>query len=200
MRVDVADFLSTNFCADQRPLDRQTQAKALRVRPGQVIAIAGHAEAGNAREGMAAFDVAEVARDVAELYEPVAEEADIALTVDVAGEPEGVQVVGSRELVGQALANLVDNALKYAPAGEDPALHASITVSAARRGETVELVVADRGPGIPAEDRARVREELVQSRRLAAQTVHSLNMAAIDLHAALGTLPVPTVELPERNW
>ncbi|MCZ8106038.1 MAG: ATP-binding protein [Burkholderiales bacterium] len=132
------------------------------IRVFNALLMIARAEAGNAREGMAAFDVAEVARDVAELYEPVAEEADIALTVDVSGEPDGVQVVGSRELVGQALANLVDNALKYAPAGEDPALHASITVSAARRGETVELVVADRGPGIPAEDRARVLDRFVR--------------------------------------
>lgn len=53
---------------------------------------------------------------------------------------------------------------------------------------------------ITPEDRARAREELVQSARLAAQTAHGLNMAAIDLHAALGTLPLPTVELPDRNW
>jgi signal transduction histidine kinase len=132
------------------------------IRVFNALLMIARAEAGNAREGMAAFDVAEVARDVAELYEPVAEEADIALTVDVAGEPESVQVVGSRELVGQALANLVDNALKYAPAVDNPALHASITVSAVRRGDTVELVVADRGPGIPAEDRARVLDRFVR--------------------------------------
>jgi signal transduction histidine kinase len=132
------------------------------IRVFNALLMIARAEAGNAREGMAAFDVAEVARDVAELYEPVAEEADIALTVDVAGEPESVQVVGSQELVGQALANLVDNALKYAPAVDNPALHASITVSAVRRGDTVELVVADRGPGIPAEDRARVLDRFVR--------------------------------------
>jgi signal transduction histidine kinase len=132
------------------------------IRVFNALLMIARAEAGNAREGMAAFDVAEVARDVAELYEPVAEEADVALTVDVADEPDGLQVVGSRELVGQALANLVDNALKYAPAVENPALHASITVSAARRGDMVELVVADRGPGIPAEDRARVLDRFVR--------------------------------------
>jgi signal transduction histidine kinase len=132
------------------------------IRVFNALLMIARAEAGNAREGMAAFDVAEAARDVAELYEPVAEEADVALTVDVADEPDGLQVVGSRELVGQALANLVDNALKYAPAVENPALHASITVSATRRGETVELAVADRGPGIPAEDRARVLDRFVR--------------------------------------
>ena len=126
------------------------------IRVFNALLMIARAEAGNAREGMAAFDVAEVARDVTELYEPVAEEADIALTVDVAGEPESVQVVGSRELVGQALANLVDNALKYAPAVDNPALHASITVSAVRRGDTVELVVAFQ------EEPAVVPEVLVQ--------------------------------------
>lgn len=132
------------------------------IRVFNALLMIARAEAGNAREGMAPFDVAEVARDVAELYEPVAEEADVALTVDVAEERDAVQVVGSRELIGQAIANLVDNALKYAPVGADPSHHASVTVSAARRGEMVELVVADRGPGIPAADRGRVLDRFVR--------------------------------------
>jgi outer membrane protein TolC len=74
---------------------------------------------------------------------------------------------------------------------ETEAVTAELTRLLADTAETADIAP---------EDRARVREELVQSLRLAAQTAHSLNMAAIDLHAALGTLPVPTVELPERNW
>jgi outer membrane protein TolC len=56
------------------------------------------------------------------------------------------------------------------------------------------------GAVIPPEELARAREELVQARRASDEAAHSLNMAVIDLHAALGTLPVPTVELPERAW
>ena len=68
------------------------------------------AEAGSAREGMADFNVADVARDVAELYEPLAEEAGVPLAPTFQGD---LPLHGSRELVGQALANLIDNAIKY---------------------------------------------------------------------------------------
>jgi len=65
-------------------------------------------EAGGAREAMTDFDAAEVARSVGELYEAVAEEAGIPLLVSV---EDGLPIRGSRELVGQAVANLLDNAL-----------------------------------------------------------------------------------------
>ncbi len=69
------------------------------------------AESGQARDNMIEFDAAEIARDVGELYEPLAEEKGLALTVE-ADVPAPVK--GNRELISQALANLVDNAIKYA--------------------------------------------------------------------------------------
>ena len=69
------------------------------------------AESGEAGRGMDEFDAAEVARGVAELYEPVAEEKGLPLEVEA---PAPALVRGNRELISQALANLVDNAIKYA--------------------------------------------------------------------------------------
>ena len=73
---------------------------------------------------------------------------------------------GNRELLSQALANLVDNAIKYAkPAAVDTSgdkLPAEIVVGARREGERVLLTVADRGPGIPEADRTRVVERFVR--------------------------------------
>ncbi|WP_293853108.1 ATP-binding protein [uncultured Alsobacter sp.] len=129
------------------------------IRVFNALLMIARAEAGNAREGMAEFDVAEVARDVAELYEPVAEEAGVTLTVEV---PDQVRLFGSRELVGQALANLVDNALKYAPVGKDAATQPAVSVQAMRRDDMVDLVVSDTGPGIPEADRARVLDRFVR--------------------------------------
>nr|WP_246504965.1 ATP-binding protein [Microvirga antarctica] len=116
-------------------------------------------EAGNAREGLSDFDAAEAVRDVAELYEALADEAGISLVVDV---QDDLPLHGSRELLGQAVANLLDNALKYgAPTGPD-ALAEPITVTALRDKGEVRIVVADRGPGIPEDERAHVLERFVR--------------------------------------
>jgi signal transduction histidine kinase len=122
------------------------------------------AEAGAGREGMSDFDAGSVAQDVADLYEPVAEERGVTLSVKV--EP-GLTVHGSRELASQALANLVDNALKYgrpeapgaSPAG---AVSSAIELTAWRSGANIEFIVADRGPGIPEHDRQRVLDRFVR--------------------------------------
>ena len=72
------------------------------------------AESGQARDDMTEFDAAEIARGVGELYEPLADDKGLVLQVDA---PTAAPVRGNRELVSQALANLVDNAIKYAASG-----------------------------------------------------------------------------------
>ena len=115
-------------------------------------------EAGAARATMSTFDVGEIARDVAELYEPLAEDEEVEFVVAA---EEGLIVEGNRELLGQALANLVDNAFKYGAVrtGEKRPV---IEVAAHRVGDRVEIAVADRGPGIPDADRARVLDRFVR--------------------------------------
>jgi signal transduction histidine kinase len=127
------------------------------IRVFNALLMIARAEAGNAREGMTDFDASEVARDVAELYEPLAEEAGVPLRVETDGR---LPLHGSRELVGQAIANLVDNAIKYAGPERADAAEApvEVVVSARRDGEGVAICVADRGNGIAAEDRARALE------------------------------------------
>ena len=116
------------------------------------------AEAGAGREGMIDFDAGAVARDVGELYEPVAEERGVALRISAASD---LMLHGSRELIGQAIANLVDNALKYGgPAAAKPG--ASVEITARRSGRNIELVVADQGPGIAEIDRPRVLGRFVR--------------------------------------
>lgn len=107
-------------------------------------------------ELMAAFDVGATAREVGELYEAVAAEAGLSL--DVVAE-DGLWLVGSRELIGQALANLIDNAVKYGAERPDAG---GIRVTAERRGAAIRLVVADRGPGIPEAARGRVLDRFVR--------------------------------------
>ena len=114
------------------------------------------AEAGADRSGVARVDLGEVVASVAELYEPLAEEKGFALTVDC--EP-GLALEGRRELIGQALANLIDNALKYGAGAKD---RNEIAVTARREGGEVVIEVADRGPGVAADDRERVFDRFVR--------------------------------------
>ena len=109
---------------------------------------------------MVEFDAAQIARDVGELYEPVADEKGIALKVETNG---AAPVRGNRELVSQALANLVDNAIKYArPDGKMNGAPTEVVIKAGGEGDRITLSVADHGPGIPDADRGRVVERFVR--------------------------------------
>jgi signal transduction histidine kinase len=104
-------------------------------------------EAEQRREGFAAVDLALLLTDVAELYEPVAAERDQTLAVQMR---EAASVDGDRDLLFQAVANLVDNAIKYTPAG------GRIVLGLVPTGDGAEVYVADTGPGIPPDQRERV--------------------------------------------
>ena len=123
-----------------------------------LLAIA-RAEAGADSAGMAAFDLGEAVESVAELYAPVAEENGAALKIAAA---RGLMVVGNRELIGQAVANLIDNAVKHGATEGEAAAKAEIAVVARRVGASAAIEVADHGPGIPAEDRGRALERFVR--------------------------------------
>lgn len=130
------------------------------IRTFDALLMIARAESGQARDNMAEFDASEIARDVGELYEPVADEKGIALKVEA---PAAAPVHGNRELVSQALANLIDNAIKYAgPNGKINGMPAEIVVKAGNDGDRITLSVADRGPGIPDADRGRVVERFVR--------------------------------------
>jgi signal transduction histidine kinase len=117
------------------------------------LLLIAEADSGMTRGTMAAIDLSAIVADVTDLYAPLAEEKEIVL--DVA--PSGVLTVeGNRSLVSQALANLIDNAIKYTPSG------GHIWVSAAETPTGIEMTVADNGPGIPEEDRPRVLERFVR--------------------------------------
>ncbi len=110
------------------------------------------AEAGSRRETMAVVDLAEVARSVAELYEPVADDKGLVLT---ATSDPTLPVNGDRHLLSQAIANLLDNALKYTPAG-------TVTLTAKQSGSVARIEVADSGPGVPSDRREAVFDRFVR--------------------------------------
>jgi signal transduction histidine kinase len=119
------------------------------------------AESARDKTSMAEFDAADIVRGVGELYDPLADENGISLHAD-ASSP--ILVEGNRELITQALANLVDNAIKYAAptSGEHGAQEPVVSVTARSEGDHVLLSVADNGPGIAEADRGRVIERFVR--------------------------------------
>ncbi|MBI2713677.1 MAG: HAMP domain-containing protein [Rhizobiales bacterium] len=142
------------------------------------------AESGQARGDMKEFDAAEIAHDVCELYEPLAEEKGIALKVEA---DTAAPVNGNRELVSQALANLVDNAIKYAEP-VDKAVNGvapEIVVRALSEGDHILLTVADSGPGIPESDRARAVERFVRLEQSRSQPGSGLGLSLASAVARL---------------
>jgi len=118
-------------------------------------------EAGAGGENREKLDVSALLRDVAELYEPVAEERGIELRAET---DAPIFVRADRQLLGQAIANLIDNALKYG-APERSSGNGSrpeVEVSAHAKGPIAEIVVTDRGPGVPVPDRERVLDRFVR--------------------------------------
>ena len=157
------------------------------IRTFDALLMIARAESGEVREGMAEFDIAEVARDVGELYEPLAEDKGLTLEVDA---KQHAAVKGNRELVSQALANLVDNAIKYAA----PSSNASgavngerneILVKADAEPDRIVLTVSDRGPGIPHADRSRVVGRFVRLERSRSLPGSGLGLSLVSAVARL---------------
>lgn len=97
-------------------------------------------EAGIGRDAFEPLDLSALVTDMAEMYGPLAEESGITIATSAAGP---VAVRAHRQLLGRALSNLIDNALRYAADGQSIAITAESGPGGAR------LIVADRGPGIP---------------------------------------------------
>ena len=107
----------------------------------------GEIEDGRRRAAFGDADLAALARDIAELYEPVAEAAGVALALETSGR---LSIFGDRDLLIEAVANIIDNAIKFTPSG------GRVRVSVFERGGRAVVAVEDSGPGIPPEEREAV--------------------------------------------
>ncbi|MBB4369147.1 signal transduction histidine kinase [Bradyrhizobium sp. cir1] len=188
LRNRAEEALAKSGCeADYRAaLERTIEESDGLIRTFNALLMIARAESGQARGNMDDFDAAEVAGGIHELYEPLAE--DDGMTLKVKAEPTPVH--GNRELISQALANLVENAIKYgkpaAQAGTVVSMDArQITIEARREGDQVLLSVTDRGPGIPEADRKHAVERFV---RLEASRTLPGSGLGLSLASAVATL------------
>ena len=137
-------------------------------------------EAGERRELLKPLDPKPILDDLAELYEPACEDANLSFEADIA--PKTL-ILADRGLLSQAVSNLLENAIKYTPKNGSIRL-----VSRKKRGGGVEISIRDNGPGIPVWDRERVKERFVRldkSRSLPGSGLGlSLVEAVADLHRA----------------
>src|SRR5438270_12958180 len=199
-------------------LERTIEESDSLIRTFNALLMIARAESGQARGNMDDFDAAEVAKGIQELYEPLAEEDGMSLRVKTVS----TRLHGNRELISQALANLVENAIKYGKAvpsaqplsaGAVSAEGAEILIEARREGDQVLLSVTDRGPGIPEADRKHAVERFVRleasrtqpgsglglSLASAVATLHGGELRLADAHPGLtATLAIPAADASER--
>jgi signal transduction histidine kinase len=165
LRNRAEEALAKSGCeADYRAaLERTIEESDGLIRTFNALLMIARAESGQARGNMDDFDAADVAEGIHELYEPLAEDGGMTLRLKTLPAP----LHGNRELISQALANLVENAIKYGkpaePQGSVVSLDAKqILIEARREGEQVLLSVTDHGPGIPESERKHAMERFVR--------------------------------------
>src|SRR6266566_3142545 len=217
LRNRAEEALAKSGCeADYRAaLERTIEESDGLIRTFNALLMIARAESGQARGNMDDFDAADVASGIHELYEPLAEDDGMTLRLKTATAP----LHGNRELISQALANLVENAIKYGkpvaaaqPLGADAVASAvsnEILMEARREGDQVLLSVTDHGPGIPEADRKHAVERFVRletsrsqpgsglglSLASAVATLHGGELRLGDAHPGLtATLAIPALK------
>jgi len=214
LRNRAEEALAKSSCeAEYRAaLERTIEESDGLIRTFNALLMIARAESGQARGNMDDFDAAEVANGIHELYEPLAEDDGMTLRVKTAPAP----IHANRELISQALANLVENAIKYGKPTSAAQVQGAVVsmdakqilIEARREGDKVLLSVTDRGIGIPEGDRRHAVERFVRldssrsqpgsglglSLASAVATLHGGELRLDDAHPGL----VATLVIPAR--
>ncbi len=144
-------------------------------------------ESQHGNESFTVIAMGDLVRDVAELYEPLMEEKNQTLALQLS---EDVQLSGDRDLLFQAIANLMDNATKYTPAG------GSIRIDLARLNGKGRLIITDSGPGIPETAREKVFQRFFRLEQSRTTPGNGLGMSLV---AAVVTLHRMAIRLEDNR-
>ncbi len=137
-------------------------------------------ESGSQVAEFAELDMSELVGDVAELYEPLAEEEGFVLSAEIA---PGIRLRGNRELLSQALSNLIENSIKYGHPGEGGEARIAVTLQGGR--ESVTVSVADNGSGIPSDKYKIVLERFARLDESRSKPGNGLGLSLVDAIAKL---------------
>lgn len=133
-------------------------------------------EAGGHKADFKSVDLAALVRDAAELYEAVAEEKQIDFSIQV---DSATSIDGDRDLLFQALINLLDNAVKYTPES------GKVSLCLRQTGNTIDIIVADSGPGIPTDEHDTVRQRFYRLERSRSTPGSGLGLSLVNAVAHL---------------
>ncbi|CAN1510135.1 BaeS Signal transduction histidine kinase [Rhabdaerophilaceae bacterium] len=168
-------------------LERAIEESDSLLRIFDALQMIARAESGNLATSLQPIKLDEILAGLAELYEPLVEEAGGTITVRI--EP-GLHARANKELIGQAISNLIDNALKYGQSDQSAPL--ALTIAGRLNGGVIEIAIADHGPGVPVDRREAVLERFVRldsSRSKPGLGLGlSLAVAIVRLHGGLMTL------------
>ncbi|MDZ7824581.1 MAG: ATP-binding protein [Ahrensia sp.] len=147
-------------------------------------------EAGYSKHVPDVVTLSEIVLDLAELYAPVLEDSGGAISSQI---EDDLAIMGNRELIGQALTNLIDNAIKY---GNKSGPKISLIGRRTKDEKFIELIVRDNGVGIPIEQRDRVLERFVRLDESRSEAGSGLGLSLV---AAIMKLHKGTITLDEAN-
>ncbi len=175
-RIEVA-LLSDDDKETLRPVMEQTlQDAETMIGTFNALLDIARAEAGSERAAFETVDLTAIVNDIVDLYQPLAEDKGQTIETSIA---DGQKLNANRHLLSQALANLLDNAIKYTPEG------GRLSVEVA---DGPSIAVADSGPGIPGDERNRVLERFVRLDETRATSGNGLGLSLVsavaDLHRA----------------
>jgi signal transduction histidine kinase len=154
------------------------------IRTFNALLMISRVEAGAPSGSFTDFDISELVNDMGELYAPVAEDADIEFIIEA---PKKIKISANRELIGQAIVNLIENAIKYAKkhTGSAKAKNKKIMLSVKELNEQVIIEISDNGIGISKEDRKRALERFVRLEKSRTEAGSGLGLSLVNAVAKL---------------
>jgi len=151
------------------------------VRTFDALLMISRVESGSTTANFSQVNLSEIVAEMSELYLPTAEDLGFEFLSEIS---ENIEIRGNRELLGQALANLIDNAMKYS--GNMEPEQKQIDLILRHSGDHIEIIVADHGPGIPVEQRNHVLDRYSRLEKSRSQPGNGLGLslvkAVVNLH------------------